>query len=150
MPLGKSIIIAVFLYVNFLIPTYSHQKEPLGNWLEFCPNSQLCFERPLSLMPVDVQIIDSIAGQLDDEHLTLFYDLGRYASTFPEFSTASSEVVKIDHHEGKMFIEQNKMALTVANIFGKTSFSMLIEFKDSLDVEQGRRIFNSVKFKLIK
>ena len=150
MQLGKSILIAAFLYVSYLNPAHSHEKKPLDDWLEFCPNSQLCFERPPNLIPADVQIIDSIAGQLESEDFTLFYDLGRYASKFQELSSASTELVKIDGYQGKILIQHNKMALTIANISGKAGFSMLIEFKNIVDLEQGKRIFKSVKFNLLK
>ncbi|AZQ84863.1 hypothetical protein EKO29_13195 [Colwellia sp. Arc7-635] len=150
MQLGKSILIVVFLYFSSLITAHSNETTPLDNWLEFCPNSQLCFEHPLSLIPADVQVIDSITGQLDNKNISLVYDLGRYASKFPEFSSASYELVNIDDYEGKILIQQNKMALTVPNISGGTAFSMLIEFKNTVDLEQGRRIFKSVKFNLIK
>lgn len=150
MQLGKSILIVVFLYFSSLITAHSNEATPLDNWLEFCPNSQLCFEHPLSLIPADVQVIDSITGQLDNKNISLVYDLGRYASKFPEFSSASYELVNIDDYEGKILIQQNKMALTVPNISGGTAFSMLIEFKNTVDLEQGRRIFKSIKFNLIK
>lgn len=150
MQLGKSILIVAFLYLNSLSPAHSYEKKSLDNWLEFCPNSQLCFERPLNLIPANVQTIDSIAGQLDNKDFSLFYDLGRYASKFPELSSASSELVKIDNYQGRILVQRNKMALTVPNISGKTAFSMLIEFKDVVDLERGRRIFKSVKFNLIK
>ena len=150
MQLGQSTLIAVLLFLLHISPSYSQNTKLLDNWLEFCPSEQLCFEHPLSLIPADVQVIDSITGQLDNKNISLVYDLGRYASKFPEFSSASYELVNIDDYEGKILIQQNKMALTVPNISGGTAFSMLIEFKNTVDLEQGRRIFKSVKFNLIK
>tara|TARA_R110000737_G_scaffold260356_2_gene268699 strand:- start:83 stop:529 length:447 start_codon:yes stop_codon:yes gene_type:complete len=148
MQFGKSLLIATVISLMYISPSNSQDKKPLSNWIEFCPNSQLCFERPLSLIPAEVIIIDSIAGQLDNEDFTLFYDLGLYASTFGELTTASSEPIIIDGHLGKVLIEKNKMALSIQSLAGKMGFAMLIEFKNVIQLEQGRRIFKSVKFKL--
>tara|TARA_R110000744_G_scaffold58571_1_gene122238 strand:- start:1533 stop:1979 length:447 start_codon:yes stop_codon:yes gene_type:complete len=148
MQLGKSILVATVIALLYISPSNSQDKKPLSNWLEFCPNSQLCFERPRSLIPAEVLIIDSIAGQLENENFTLFYDLGLYSSTFDELTTASSEPVIIDGHRGKILIQKNKMALTIPNVAEKVGFAMLIEFKNVTQLELGRRIFKSVKFKL--
>jgi len=150
MQLGKSVLIATILSLLYISPSNSHNTKPLDTWLKFCPTSQLCFERPKNLKPIDLPMIDSISGQLNNENMILFYDLGRYSSTFRELSSASSELVKIDGYQGKILIQKSKMALTIANISGKAGFSMLIEFKNTVDLEQGRRIFNSLKFNLIQ
>jgi len=148
MQLGKSILIIVFLALFYLPSSKSQVQNQLDNWLEFCPFSQFCFDRPKNLLPTEVLIIDSITGQLENENMTLTYDLGLYASTFRELSGASSETVKVDGHDGKILIQKNKMALTIATVSGKAGFSMLIEFKNSIKLEQGRRIFKSIKFNL--
>ncbi|ASP47062.1 hypothetical protein [Cognaticolwellia beringensis] len=147
MPLGKSILIVGFFTLFFINPVNSHDTKQLDKWLEHCPNNQFCFEHPVSLILANVQAIDSIAGQLENKNLILTYDLGRYASTFSELSSATSELIIIDGHHGRILIQQNKMALTIANVSGNTSFSMLIEFKNTIELDQGKRIFKSVKFK---
>ncbi|MCW9082601.1 MAG: hypothetical protein OQK09_13900, partial [Colwellia sp.] len=86
------------------------------------------------------------AGQYTSENLTLVYDLGWYASQFTEMSNATAETTSIDGHCANIFIQGNRMALSVPKVSGKIRFSMLLEFKDTLQVEQGRRIFNSIKF----
>lgn len=148
MTLGKSVFIVAFFTLLYTGPVSSHNVEQVNNWLEYCPNSQLCFKHPSTLIPADLPVIDSIAGQLSNDSMTLFYDLGRYTSTFSELADATSEVIKVDGHQGKILIQQKKMALTIPTIFGELGFSMLIEFKNSLDIEQGKKIFKSVKFNL--
>jgi len=145
---SKSVLLIFLLVLIFISPANSHDPKPLDNWQIFCPNSQLCFDRPLSLKAADVQIIDSIAGQLENKHLLLSYDLGLYASTFRELMSATAEPIIVDGHQGRILIQQNKMALTLPNISGNTSFSMLIEFKSTVKLDQGKRIFKSIKFTL--
>lgn len=146
---GKLVLITSFLSLLHSSASNSQDKKPLDNWLKFCPNSQLCFDRPLDLIPADVLIIDSIAGQLEHENFILFYDLGQYASTFGELTNASAEPIEIDGHPGTILIEQKKMALTIPTVSGKMGFAMLIEFKSSIQHDYGRRIFNSIKFNVI-
>jgi hypothetical protein len=148
MQLGQSTLIAVLLFLLHISPSYSQNTKLLDNWLEFCPSEQLCFERPKNLIPNQQPIIDSIAGQLDSESFTLFYDLGFYTATFKELSSATSEPITIDGHLGKILIQQNKMALTIPTVSGKIGFSMLIEFSHTEQLEQGKRIFKSVRFNL--
>lgn len=150
MQLSSLILSATILFLLYISPSMSQDGMPTDPWLEFCPSSQLCFERPLSLLPADVLIIDSIAGQLENENFTLFYDLGIYASTFQELTNASAEPIKIDGHQGEILIQKNKMALTIPTVSGRIGFAMLIEFKNSSQPEQGKRIFKSIKFNLIK
>ena len=97
-------------------------------------------------MPGEVVIIDSIAGQLDSDNINLTYDLGQYSSTFSELTLASTEAIVIDGYHGKLLIQERKMALSVPNISGKIGFAMLINFKNNVELAQGRRIFESVKF----
>jgi len=99
-------------------------------------------------MPSNVLAIDSITGQLNNKNITLTYDLGWYASKFNELTSATSEPIVIDGHHGKLLLQGNKMALSVPKVTGKIAFSMLIEFKNTKELEQGRKIFKSVKFNL--
>jgi hypothetical protein len=93
-------------------------------------------------------MIDSLAGQLENEHLTLYYDLGLYSSTFTELTSAVKKPVVVNGHKGTILIVKNKMALTIPHVSDNMRFSMLIEFKGSLQREKGERIFNSIKFNL--
>ena len=149
MQLSKSVLFVALLSLLFINPTSSRDTKQVDHWLEFCPNSQLCFDHPSTLIAADVQIIDSIAGQLENKNFTLTYDLGRYASTFSELPSATSEPIIIDGHHGKILIQQNIMALTIPNVSGSVSFSMLIEFKITTKLAQGERIFKSVRFNFI-
>ena len=148
MQLGQSTLIAALLSLLQISPSYSQNTTLNNHWLAFCPSEQLCFDRPQNLTPNPQPIIDSIAGQLDSESFTLFYDLGFYTATFKELSSAKSEPIVIDGHLGRMLIQQNKMALTIPSVSGKIGFSMLIEFSHTVQLEQGKRIFKSVKFNL--
>ena len=147
MQLGKSVLCVALITLLFISVGNSHGTKQLDNWLEYCPNDQLCFEHPLTLVITDVQAIDSIAGQLENKNLILTYDFGLYASTFRELASATSEVIIVDGHRGIILIQQNKMALTLPNVSSNMGFSMLIEFKNTIQIEQGKQIFNSVKFK---
>jgi hypothetical protein len=148
MRLSKSVLFTALLSLLFISSANSHSTKQVDNWLEFCPNIQLCFDRPTSLQPADVQMIDSLAGQLENEHLTLYYDLGLYSSTFTELTSAVKKPVVVNGHKGTILIVKNKMALTIPHVSDNMRFSMLIEFKGSLQREKGERIFNSIKFNL--
>ena len=141
MRLSKSVLFTALLSLLFISSANSHSTKQVDNWLEFCPNIQLCFDRPTSLKPTNVQMIDSLAGQLENEHLTLYYDLGLYSSTFTELTSAVKKPVVVNGHK-------DKMALTIPHVSDNMRFSMLIEFKGSLQREKGERIFNSIKFNL--
>jgi len=148
--LGKIVLLLALVLAPLLTISFSNSNSqpPSNDWLEFCPYQQLCFQRPTDLIPVEVVIIDSLAGQLESENINLTYDLGQYSATFDELTYAHTEAIVIDGHHGKLFIQDNKMALSVPNILGKTGFTMLINFKNSSEFAQGRRIFQSVKFNL--
>ncbi len=146
MQLGKLVLILVLTALFYISFSNSNDQPPPTDWLEFCPYQQLCFQRPTDLMPGEVVIIDSIAGQLDSDNINLTYDLGQYSSTFSELTLASTEAIVIDGYHGKLLIQERKMALSVPNISGKIGFAMLINFKNNVELAQGRRIFESVKF----
>ncbi len=146
MQLKKLSLLACSLVLLFMSTSPSAAEQDQQKWLESCPNSHLCFEHPENLIPVKVQIIDSNAGQYHNDSLTLTYDLGWYASQFSEMSSAAIEPVTIDGHCARILIQDSRMALSVPKISGQIRFSMLLEFKDKLQLEQGRRIFNSIKF----
>ena len=101
---------------------------------------------PPDLQPVQIQIIDSNAGQYQNNYIVLSYDLGWYASQFNEMSEGKIESVEIDGLSASILVLDNRMALRIPQVNGKVRFSMLIEFKKELQLEQGRRIFNSIKF----
>ncbi len=148
MQLAKPIFTLLLITLFYASYANSSNDSNLDGWLEFCPKSQLCFQRPQSLTPIDVLAIDSITGQLEHENITLIYDLGRYTSQFNELTNATVEAVIIDGHHGKLLIEEKKMALTIPTVSGKIGFSMIIEFKKTVQLEQGLRILKSVKFNL--
>ena len=101
---------------------------------------------PQDLQPVLTQAIDSIAGQYQNSNIVLSYDLGWYASQFNEMSEAKIEPVEIDGLAASILVQDNRMALRIPQVKGKIRFSMLIEFKKEPQLEQGRRIFNSIRF----
>lgn len=146
MNLGKATLTLAFFFSLYIISSTS--KGQTGTWLELCPSSQLCFQHPESLVAANLQNIDSIAGQLSNDNITLSYDLGWYSSQFRELTRATSEPILIDGHQGKLLLQDKKMALFIPQVKGKLRFSMLIEFKDLVELEQGRKIFKSVKFNL--
>ena len=148
MQFAKAVSILCLIALCYASYSNSNDSSQLDNWVEFCPKSQLCFQRPTSLTPIDVLALDSIAGQLEHENITLTYDLGRYSSKFNDLTQATSEAVIIDGHDGKLLIQDKKMALTMPTVSGKIGFSMLIEFKNTVQLEQGLRILRSVKFNL--
>ena len=138
-------ILPAFLYIS---SANSNEPAKIDNWIRFCPSPQLCFEHPASLKPANVQMIDSLAGQLNNENLTLYFDLGLYASNFSELTPASSKAIIVDGYEGTVLTFQNKIALTIEKISHNARFSMLLEFKDTIKSEEAIRIFKTVKFKL--
>ena len=148
MQFAKAVLILCLIALCYASYSNSNDSSQLDNWVEFCPKSQLCFQRPTSLTPIDVLALDSIAGQLEQENITLTYDLGRYSSKFNDLTQATSEAVIIDGHDGKLLIQDKKMALTIPTVSGEIGFSMLIEFKNTVQLEQGLRILKSVKFNL--
>ena len=148
MQFAKAVLILCLIALCYASYSNSNDSSQLDSWVEFCPKSQLCFQRPTSLTPIDVLALDSIAGQLEHENITLTYDLGRYSSKFNDLTHAAVEAVIIDGHDGKLLIQDKKMALTIPTVSGKIGFSMLIEFKNTVQLEQGLRILRSVKFNL--
>jgi hypothetical protein len=150
MQFNKLLLIVPLLALFYINYSSSKDNQQLEQWLELCPSNQFCFTHPKSLIPADVQSIDSIAGQLNSNNITLTYDLGRYSSQFKELTNATSEPVIIDGQHGKLLIQDKKMAITVPTVSGKARFSMLIEFKDTIDYTLGRKILKSIKFTLTK
>ena len=144
----KRVLFTAFMALLNISLANSHQPTQLENWVEFCPSKHLCFEHPASLKPADVQIIDSLAGQLENKNVVLYYDLGLYASTFRELSSARSKAIMVDGYEGKVLTYQNTIALTIEKISDNVRFSMLIKYKNTLKAEEAERIFKSVKFNL--
>jgi hypothetical protein len=98
------------------------------------------------MQPVKNQIIDSNAGQYQNDNIVLYYDLGWYSSQFNEMSGAKTEPVEIDGLSATILVHNKRMALKIPQVKGKVRFSMLIEFKKELQLEQGLKIFNSLKF----
>lgn len=139
-------LFACFLALLFVSSSRGDLEQKQQRWIKSCPNEGVCFEHPENLIPANVQIIDSNAGQFRSDNLTLTYDLGWYASQFNEMTKATIEPVTIDCRSANMLIQDNRMALSVPKVSGKVRFSMLLEFKDTLQLEHGRRIFNSIKF----
>ena len=148
MQFGKLLILLVILSLFYIANSNGKVNHPKEPWLELCPNNQFCFKHPKSLTPDNVLSIDSIAGQLNSDNITLSYDLGMYSSQFNEFIQATSEPIIIDGLHGKFFIEKNKMALVIPQVQGKLRFSMLIKFKNNVDEKQGLTIFKSITFNL--
>ncbi len=148
MQFGKLFLVLVILSLFYIANSngkVNHHKEP---WLELCPHNQFCFKYPKSLKPDNVLSIDSIAGQLNSDNMTLSYDLGRYSSQFDEFTQVTSEPIIIDGLHGKLFLGKNKIALAIPQVQGEIRFSMLIEFKNNIEEKQGRKIFKSITFNL--
>jgi len=137
------------LFSSFLIstPVVSCEEIIEDNWVESCPNNDFCFIHPKDLIRFPMQVIDSNAGQFQNKDLILFFDLGWYATHFPELTTATSEFVIVDGREGKILQQDNKMALSVLQVEGKKRFSMLLTFNKQVSIEQGKRIFSSIRFK---
>lgn len=150
MQFNKLLLIVPLFTLLYIAYSNSKGNQKLEQWLELCPSDQFCFTHPKSLIPTDLQSIDSIAGQLNDSNITLTYDLGWYSSQFKELTNAVSEPIIIDGHHGKLLLQDKKMALTIPSVSGKVRFSMLIEFKNSVDLAQGQKIFKSIKFTLMQ
>lgn len=146
MKFKKILLFAYSLALLFVSTSHSKTATNQQRWVESCPNKQLCFKHPDNLMPVNVQIIDSNAGQLHSDNLTLTYDLGWYASQFNEMTSATVEPIIIDGRCANILFQDNRMALSVAKVSGKVRFSMLLEFKGTPDFAHGRKIFNSITF----
>lgn len=141
---------ALSLTLSLLYSSYSTSKNlnNTDNWLELCPHNQFCFQHPKSLLATKVLAIDSITGQLSNKHMTLTYDLGRYASQFNELTHASIETITIDGHQARLLKYNKKIALSIVNIQIRQRFSMLIEFKNNVDYIQAQKIFESIRFTL--
>ncbi len=88
MQFAKAVLILCLIALCYASYSNSNDSSQLDSWVEFCPKSQLCFQRPTSLTPIDVLALDSIAGQLEHENITLTYDLGRYSSKFNDLTQA--------------------------------------------------------------
>jgi hypothetical protein len=150
MQFSKLLLIVPLLTLFYITYSISKDNQQLEKWLELCPSNQFCFTHPKSLIPADVQSIDSIAGQLNSNSMTLTYDLGWYSSQFKELTSATSKPIIIDGHHGKLLLQDKKMALTIPTVSGNIRFSMLIEFKNAVDLAQGQKILRSIKFTLVK
>lgn len=137
----------MFSPILFLSNT-SHGENSANKsiWTKKCPNDNFCFMHPQDLQPIQNQIIDSNAGQYQNDNIVLSYDLGWYASQFNEMKEAKIDPIEIDGLSASILVHNKRMALRVPQVKGKVRFSMLIEFKKELQLEQGRRIFNSIKF----
>lgn len=146
MPLRKLSLLSCSFFLLLIGTSHGAVEPHQQKWIESCPNNHLCFKHPENLMAVNVQVIDSNAGQYHSESLTLTYDLGWYASQFSEMTNATVEPVTINGYCANILIQDNRMALSVPKISDKVRFSMLLEFKGALQLEQGRRIFNSIRF----
>lgn len=138
----------IFLAALFFISLDSKASDLNVLWKKNCPNNSLCFEHPATLLPINIKIIDSDAGKLIDENMTLHFDLGWYASLFTEMTNATITYKEINGHQAKILVQENKMALSISTKTNKIRFAMLIEFKKSLDIQKGLRIFNSVHLRL--
>ena len=88
----------------------------------FVQRVELCFQRPTSLTPIDVLALDSIAGQLEQENITLTYDLGRYSSKFNDLTQATSEAVIIDGHDGTVINTRQKNGTNYTNSLRRNRF----------------------------
>lgn len=150
MQLGKFLLIVTLLTLFYISYSNSEDNQQASQWLERCPSDQFCFTHPSNLIPVNVQSIDSNAGQLNSNNITLTYDLGWYSSQFNELTNATFEPIVIDGHHGKLLLQDKKVALTIPTVSGKIRFSMLIEFTDTADTELSHKIFKSIKFNLIQ
>jgi hypothetical protein len=145
--LHKKLLLILFSStLLFLNSSYGENNANESILIKSCPNNDFCFMHPQNLRPVQSQIIDSIAGQYQNDNIVLNYDLGRYASQFNEMSEARIEAVDIDGLSGSILVHNKRMALRIPKVKGKVRFSMLIVFKEERQLEQGRRIFNSIQF----
>lgn len=142
----KYVLFTIFFVLIYASSANSHEQTAIESWIEYCPSKRLCFEHPASLKPASVQVIDSLAGQLENNNTVLHYDLGLYASTFRELTSANSAPIMVDGYKGKVLTFKNTIALTIEKIAGNDRFSMLLEYKDTLKAEEAERIFKSVKF----
>lgn len=148
MHIKKLISTLFFTPLLLCLSAFSADKHQQDNWVERCPSDFFCFAHPTEMTSNQTQAIDSSSGELQGSNMTLVYDLGWYASQFSELTTATHELVIIDGREGKILIQENKMALSIAKIEGRKRFSMLLTFHDEVSVEQGKRIFSSLRFNM--
>ncbi|MEH6596074.1 MAG: hypothetical protein V7736_11080 [Colwellia polaris] len=146
MQILKCVLFTVLSALLYTSSANSYEQTEIESWIEYCPSKRLCFEHPASLKPASVQAIDSLAGQLENNKTVLHYDLGLYASTFRELTSANSAPIMVDGYKGKVLTFKNTIALTIEKIAGNDRFSMLLEYKDTLKAEEAERIFKSVKF----
>ncbi|MGL1959055.1 MAG: hypothetical protein OCD00_17280 [Colwellia sp.] len=146
MSLKKLLLILSSSILFFLNTSHGENSADKSIWIESCPNNNFCFMHPQDLHPVKIQIIDSNAGQYQNDNTELSYDLGWYASQFNEMREAQIDSIEIDGLSASILVQNKRMALRIPQVKGKVRFSMLIEFKKELQLEQGRRIFTSIKF----
>lgn len=126
---------------------YAQTVSTQDNWLHLCPGERFCFRYPAELKVVPVQAIDSLAGQLRSDHLSLVYDLGRYSSSFAELSAhAVIEKTSIDGYAADILITDQVMALRIPKVESSNRFAMQLEFTGTVSVEVGKRIFHSITF----
>jgi hypothetical protein len=140
-----SILFSTSLFCNLAVSNDINVPE---DWVESCPNNDFCFIHPKSLMRIPVQVIDSNTGKFQSEEMILSFDLGWYSTQFSELTKATQELVIIDGREGKVLLQDDKMALSIPKIKGKIRFSMLLTFSNKVSLEQGKRIFSSLRFQL--
>jgi hypothetical protein len=124
------------------------EKLERGAWIESCPNNDFCFSHPKNFKRIPIQAIDSNAGQFENNHMALSFDLGWYASRFSELTKASKELIVIDNRKGVILLQDEKIALSVPKVEGLISFSMLLTFNHDVDIKQAKRIFSSIRFNI--
>lgn len=147
-PFYKLLILLSFVLFSYSALSNNKANQPTPTWLTYCPNEQLCFQRPSNLHPENVENIGATAGQLTSDNINLIYDLGWYATKFPELTKASIESIMVDGRQAQVIQQGKKLALTIASVSGKIRFAMLIEFKNTIERQQGIKIFKSIKFNL--
>ena len=146
--LNTTFIFCSFILVLFFNSVTCEANNNQVKWKKSCPIKRLCFEHPKELSPMDIQIIDSNAGQFNGKNMTLSYDLGWYASLFDEMTKATITQTVIDGHSAKILVQDNRMALSISKKSEMIRFAMLIEYSEGLELEQGLRIFNSIRLRM--
>lgn len=140
----KNRFIAVLLL--FFIVSCGESVVAKNGWIESCPGNVFCFQHPQNLTEVPVQSIDSLSGKYENENTHLSYDMGWYSSNFDELNNAIISSILIDGRSAEILTTDTVMALRIPEVYGSTRFSMMLTFKNSVLIEQGRRIFLSIKF----
>lgn len=117
-------------------------------WPRVCPGELVCFSHPPGLDPVPQQAIDSVAGRYRSQVLSLSYDLGRYSSDFSELANPAVQPVEIDGRSGDILLSGLVMALRIPRVREGVRFSMALRFSGAVNQALGRRIFESIEFRL--